>query len=522
MPKILLLLSLCFLISCAKTGGGGDSPTPTPTPTPTTTSNLTTENRNVFFGVLSPAQSKSKVITLKNTGTKATNALSLSIPTNANFTIDQDNCSGHTLAVSASCTLRVNFTQTTEAAYNGNFSVVGANNSLNIRMGAVIKDIPEMLEGSNPSYLLSVLTADQNSDGSWTNGSLSFDLGTTLYVAQSLAKAKSVLGFNYDVYITVDKTIDYLETTTAGGGGQRAIDWVADRNTVMPEWTRVLPAGGMKLKEASPALISVADNLHELKNGSSSPAISYFSAFADSRRVSSSVANATAQYAYIWDRNRWNTFYGSGFVTSTYGEIVESAYKDTYLLLQSYLRQGNQTAFNEVANLIYKHFLFNSTDLTSTFGLTLRYSTVEFVHSSFTNANLDMTLSDYYNSCRQLGWGILVLSLVHDKATNLDPLDKADMYNTNINYFWTIMKNDYYSNLASMDDIERTRCIPMMARAVSAIPNRNQVLPNEATNIYQALFALISDDLAMTNIQDFSLEGAEFLRALVDGVSYQP
>ena len=520
-------VGLILLTSCAApSGDSGKTPTPTPSPTPTLVSTLVSDQKNTFFGVLSPGQSKSKVITLTNKGTKKTSALSLSTISNSNFTLSDDSCSGQELVINGQCSVKVSFSHSTENSYTGNFNVLGATNTLNIKVGAMVKDIPEMLEGNtNPSFLLSIVLAEQQSDGSWQNGSLSFDLGTTLFVAESLALSKEKLGITTELYSNsfgLDKTLAYLETTTAGGGGVRAIDFSADVNTVIPEWARALPSGGMKLKEISPYFISIADYLHDQKDGSSSSSYTFYNSYLDNRRQASSAANAAAQYAYIWDKNRWNAFYGSGFVSSSYTEIVENAYKDTLMLLKSLLREGKQTQFNQVADLAYKHFLYNSTDLSTTFGIVPKYSSVEFVHSSFTNANFDMTLSDYYNSCRQLSYGIQILALIHDHATNLDPLDKDDMYYTNINYFWIIMKNDYYSQLSSMDDIEKTRCIPMMAQAVAAIPNRNLVLPTEATNIYQALFDLIADDVAISNISGFPLEGAEALRALVDGVNYNP
>ena len=69
-------------------------------------------------------------------------------------------------------------------------------------------------------------------------------------------------------------TLDYLQTTSEGGGGLRNINFSTDKNTVIPEWLRSLPAGGMRTREVLPTFSVVHNNITQEKNSSTASSYS--------------------------------------------------------------------------------------------------------------------------------------------------------------------------------------------------------------------------------------------------------
>lgn len=526
-----LMISVAFLGACAKGGGGGGNPTPAPTPPPPAlTIKLEASQKNVHFGIRSPGQSASKTIVIKNTGTLNSNVIAISDLGNPRFSLANNTCSGTVLPPTSTCSFDVIFTETVEAAYRRNFNLTGGNNAIVFDVAAVVEDIPEVL---SQSLLLPMLqVGEMDSDGYWVNGIVGFDMGLNLVVSESIAKAVDTFlldPFNhYPGGQGLDKTLSFL-TTTDDGGGVRDLEFSSpgDRDLFIPTWDN----GSMMLKEILPSFLSSVDYLLQVRGSAPSGLAVYFDDFLDSRRMTSGTSNAAAHYAYIWDTNRWISKYGVNYVRSNYDELVESAYKDTLHLLKTLLREGKQTAFDELSEVIYKNFIFNVEDMETEFGIELRYSTTEFDHSSFSTprffkptlgGDIDMTLSDHYNSCRQLSYGILVLSLIYENSTVLDEYDKADMYYTNIGFYWSILRSEYVSYLADMDEFEQTKCLPLMVSASLALPNRDLVLNTEANAIIVKFLNMLLDDDTMDLNDGFPLQEAESLNALTDGYLHAP
>lgn len=533
MKNLLILIPMALILgACAKGGGGGGGGGGNPTPTPPAlTVKLEASTRNIHFGIRPPGQSVSKNVVITNKGTLNSNALSFGDLGDPRFSYSSNTCQGQVLAPNQSCSFNINFTEFVEASYRRGFNVTGGNGPLVFDVAAVVSDIPAVLSSS--ILLPMIQVGEMNPDGYWVNGILGFDLGLNLVVPESVARTVDTFVLDPDDHYPgtqgLGQNLLFLTTVDDGVGGRRDLEFSSpgDRDLFVPQWD----SGSISLKEILPSFIPTIDYILNVGGMAPSGLSVYMDDFLDNRRMTSTTADVAAQYAYIWDTNRWVAKHSLSYVRSNYDELVESAYKDTYFLLRTLLRENKTAEFNRLSEVVYKNFIFNVDDMRTEFGIDLKYSTTEFSHSTFTtprfykplvSGSMDMTLSDHYGTCRQLSYGILILSLIYNNSTSLQEYDLLDLYNTNINFYWSILRTEYVSYLADMDEFEQTRCLALMTSAALAIPNRNQVLNTEVNAISMKFLNMLVDDDIITLNEGYPLHGAESLNALVDGFLHSP
>lgn len=115
---ILLISIIVGMVACG--GGGGGSSDPAPPSTGITTSEL-----DVQFGKTVLDHEKVETITLQNRGTTRTSIgqSELTDHLDAPFSIIDDQCSGQTLAPSATCSLKIQFLPTTQEKADDSFDI---------------------------------------------------------------------------------------------------------------------------------------------------------------------------------------------------------------------------------------------------------------------------------------------------------------------------------------------------------------------------------------------------------------
>jgi hypothetical protein len=491
MKNILFFLSLIFLVSCAKPGGGGGGGGGTPT-APTGSANLVYSEEGFHFGLIPLNTLKEKTITITNTGTKKSGRISLS-SVSGSFSLSNNTCQNVELEINSSCSFKVsvNLSSYTSPSTNLTISQIGASNK-SLSFAAKGANFVDTLD---QNLVISIL-ANQNNDGSF-NDTIGFDMGTTLYALKSISESKAKANYPQNIWsgtVGLDLVLDYLQKVDDDGNGPnsiRNIDFSSDKELVISQWTRPNPVGGMKLKELLPTVPLLLENATQIKNSSNSVAFNSIDDFLDSRRMSTSSSSMMAQYAYIMDYDRWVSFYPNGYLDSNENEVVELQLKDLYITLDSLISSGKNTQAQELSKAILLNFLNTSDEIFDDTGIRLRYSSSEFNHTSFKNANISEPLFTRINTCRMSAYVLLLVSLSLDHAdfndlnvlfdnTNL----KKDLENTLGQFFWPTLKETYIDDPLSDN---RHNCIPIAALAALKAP-RSAVPASVVNTLYNEVF----------------------------------
>lgn len=470
--KLVLTIFVSLLLTACGGGGGGGGGG-TPTPPPPTAADLKFSTQGHFFGVLDLATTKSVTITVTNKGNGASKALNLSgLP--GSFTLSNNNCTGQILAVNDSCTFMVSTTLNTYTSVTGvlNISQVGLSGSnKTLNFAAKSFDYMNTLENN---AILSSLVLFQDNIGAYNEGT-GFDMGMTMSAMKALVEADIKFPITTNIYSGsngVDLSLDYLLTYDNGVDPVRDIDLVADRDLVMPQWTRTTP---MKVKELQPSVLLYADKAIFTKTSSHPAWVSQVDSYLDSRRLASGSSSLMAQYAYIMDKNRWVAEYGAPYVANggNYNMLMEMALRDVYILLDGLQKAGKNTEATQLSNAIVLNFLSTSEEIFQETGVRLRYSSNEFDHSSFTDAVIENPLFVLTSTCRQNAFVLLLMS---------QALKSADFALLNVLFDNQNLKTDLESNLGgfiwsslkqTLDDPlsdGRDLCVPLAALAATQAP----------------------------------------------------
>lgn len=464
-PLFFLIYLFLFLTGCAQSSSPGGSPSPSPAP-PLGASVLKFSTSTGFhFGIVPAGNSVEQTVTITNTGSSSSNTLNFNTSSlTSNFSLSNNTCS--ILTSNGTCSFKITYSPISTGTHSGSVSITGSSNNVTytFAVGGISSNLSDSTNVvSRLNDLANILLVEQQIDGAFADG-VGFDMNTTLYAANTLVKAKQKSSYPLDIFggaITLNLTLNYLQTTSEGGGGVRNINFSTDKNTVIPEWLRSLPAGGMRTRELFSAFPIIHNNITQVKNSTTSSSYSLLNDYLDSRRLTGNQKSMIAQYSYIFDKNRWNSFFGSGFVSSNLNEIIELNLKDLYLLFSTLIQENKTTELSELSNAVLYNFALTSSEIQTEHGVTLSYSTTEFVHSSFTTASVPHILADNINTCRQNAYTLLVLSLAY-KHGNFSSGTKTDLLNSSIPYLWNNLKTNWVDDLGGDN---RTNCLPLMALA---------------------------------------------------------
>lgn len=277
----ILILSSVILTSCGGGGGGGGGTGGGNPPVNTNVVSLKASPEGYFYGIVDALSPKEKVITLTNNGGKVSAPLGFSgLP--GSFTISQNNCLGVALAPAASCTFKVTMTANSNIPVTGNLNISSSGiPNYTLRFAGKAMDYKSVLENY---FVVNLLVNQDSNNGSWTSEGQAFDMGATLFASSSLVKSKIKADYSQDIFSGfggLDKTIDYFQTTDDDGNGtigepsdsddvKRNINFTSDLATIIPEWERTMPAGGMRLREVLPSFPLVLESMTQLKNNTNS------------------------------------------------------------------------------------------------------------------------------------------------------------------------------------------------------------------------------------------------------------
>lgn len=452
MKKTLVLFGLLILFvqGCAK---GGDSPKaapPGPVTPSTDVSALTNSGTSGFIGMADLSTDKTKVVTLTNTGTKATNNVSISSSGSAAITITTT-CAG-VIEIGQSCTITAKLNSAINGGFLKNVTVSGATTSVTVPVYGFVYSNQEISQALIPS-----ITSKQDALvlGSWDY--LDSDLTNVGFIANALMKAdplSSVALFTPSIDFTtvpcpdaqncswqsVDKALNYLmyradntllELDPAGVG--------TDYDTALPKWN---VSTQTKPKQIGPGLLFRNNEIYKAIYGTDLPNFStLFDKYLDNRKViqvngsnvvTGSVSSISAQFAYLLDDNRW----------VNYG--MEDAFKELDSLFTALNAKSKTTELQELSQLMVDHWEFTLPEIQNLNDpflgnqppnifspvRNLKYNPNEFDYSTFiipgdfaSNAERNIQLwysTDYFNQgqpCRNIAYAVLNLVNAYQYGT---------------------------------------------------------------------------------------------------------
>lgn len=485
MLKVILLGMIFGLMSCAKSGGDGNSgTTPTGTTPPNSNTNpvLSISSSEYFFGVTNLNSIKSKSFTITNNGNKKTNPLLFSNLVTP-FSIKNNNCAGAELSINSSCSFDIEYNSSLADGFYSELAISSSGlSTIKIKVSAVSNDLDELI-GNNLGVSLLVY---QDEKGAWNDG-VAFDMGTTFFVSSSLLKSKEKLNHSLNLFAgfgDLSKTLNYLEKTDDDGnlifnettdadGILRNINFSSDLDLLISSWERTSPAG-MKLKEVLPSFPFIVENLSQGKNSTSSNSFSHLNEFISSRRMTANEGSLMAQYSYILDKNRWLSFYGNSYVNSNENELVELALKDVYVLFDQLVKYNKNAEKQELSKAILLNFLSTSSEIFDETGIVLKYSSVEYNHSNFTNALIDEPLFTRTNTCRMNAYVLILVGMALENG-NFDELNllfnnsnlKQDLIASVRDNLWVNFKSYWIDDEFSEN---RGNCLPLASLVTQKLP----------------------------------------------------
>lgn len=364
--KSYLLISVLTIISaCSGGGGGGGGTGGGPTAPPVVgASSLSITNTSTQIPLANLSETKSLTLTVKNTGSGATNPLSISSSGQSQITVNFSNCVGIVLSQNQTCTITASINSSLAGVYSKNISVVGGSSTL---------VIPVMGYTYSNNDLDTIVQNIVNQEGVLVRGAWSLsrdDISYSTYITQALIKGESYTNLllytpNIDFtnttcdnnscsWSTLDKALNYLSydenDNTLLVYDKDAVG--TDFDTSQTKWSNNIY---VKPKQISAGLLYKQNQLYKLIYGTDMPNFStLYNQYLDNRKiitvnnsnaVTGSTSSIKAQLAYLLDDKRWPS-----------SSPIEDPMKDILFLFESLKEMNKTVELDELSRLYVLHW----------------------------------------------------------------------------------------------------------------------------------------------------------------------